>query len=146
MKYLLVVCVVLGLGVAQAPLYLGFGATLANTSPLPSVQVGGPVAQNVELRGTLDSLGIISVFGVDALYKFPVSGASLGGYVGGGPDAVLAFIGGDNFILGLHATVGLEYFTSSLGIYGELQPLIPVSGFNRAPVLGKLRVGVNFYF
>ena len=109
-------------------------------------ELGGPVAQSVKLRGTLDSLGIISVFGIDALYKFLVSGASLGGYIGSGPDAGLAFIGGDNLILGLHATAGLEYFTGELGIYDELQPLIPILGFNSAPVLGKLRAGVNFYF
>ena len=144
---LLILITILGLSSVQAQeSYVGVGATLADFwFPMPSVQVGGPVAQ-MEVRGTLSSILSFNDFGLDILYRFPISDAPLAGYVGGGPNAGLVFFGGGDLILGLRATAGLEYFTGNIGIYGELQPVIPISGFNGVPVFGSLRTGVNFYF
>ena len=152
-KWLLGLIIVSGLGVTQAQTYLGIGATLVDFSlPLPNVQIGGKVAQNVEVRGTLDSTLAFNVLGLDALYPFAVSGTPLEVYVGGGPDLVWIFSGGEPF-LGVHVTVGLEYLLGvdvsgigNLGLYGELQPLFPLLGTEGLTSLVKARAGVNFCF
>lgn len=147
-KWLLSVLAVLGLGVVQAQeSYFGVGAALGNlVIPLLSVQAGGPVVENVEVRGTLDSVLFVNDLGLDVLYTFAISDGPLEGYVGGGPDLVWIFVGNGGPFLTAHATAGLEYLTGNLGVYGEAQALLPVSVLNAALVPGKLRFGVNFYF
>lgn len=125
---------------------IGVGATLANgVIPLLGVQVGGPVAEHLEVRGTLESVFFITDIGLDLLYTFPVFGVLLEGYIGGGPDLIPLFINSSELWTAVHATAGLEYLTGSVGIYGKLQPLLPLFGVG-APVFVKARAGVNFYF
>jgi len=146
-RWLLPLFAMLCLSSTQAQSYFGVGASVVNLFiPLPSVQVGGPVAERVELRITLDSVLVINDLGLDVLYTFPIPDAPLKGYVGGGPDVVWVLIAGGRPFLAAHATAGLEYLTDNLGIYGELQPLLPVLGTEGTPVFLKLRAGVNFYF
>jgi hypothetical protein len=124
------------------------GSVLTNftdgAAPLFSVQVAGPVAETLELRGTLDTLLFLSILGADLLYPFAVS-PTLKGYVGGGADFAYIFIPGlaAGGTLTLHATAGLEVRTGGLGFYGEVQPYTLLS----APLVAlKARSGVNFYF
>ena len=132
-------------GQAQSS-YVGVGAALTNgVIPLFGIQVGGPVAEQLEVRGTLDSVFFVTDLGLDLLYTFPVSGTTLEGYIGGGPDVIPLFINSSELWLAVHATAGLEYLTGSVGIYGELQPLLPFFGVG-ATVFIKTRAGVNFYF
>lgn len=112
--------------------------------PLLGLQLGGPVTERLELRGTLDTLLIASNIGADLLYPFAVS-EDVRGYIGGGADFIYLVIPelayGSSF--GLHATAGLEYLTGAVGFYGEVQPYILLSSPIRAL---KARAGVNFYF
>lgn len=64
-------------GLAQAQErsgYVGFGVSYATFTgvipnyPAPSLQVGGPVSDALELRGTLESLLVVSNIGLDLLY------------------------------------------------------------------------------
>lgn len=148
-QWFLAMVAVLCLGVSQAQgSYAGVGVSLlTNFSdgavPLLSLQFGSQVAENLELRGTLDTLLIASNVGADLLYPFSVS-EDVQGYAGGGVDFIYLFIpgvaGGSSF--GLHATAGLEYLTGTVGLYGEVQPYALLS----APILAlKARFGVNFY-
>lgn len=108
------------------------------------MQAGGPVAETLELRGTLDTVLLLSILGADLLYPFAVS-PTLEGYAGGGADFAYLFVSGlaAAGTLMLHATAGLEVRSGGLGIYGEVQPYTLLS----APILAlKARFGVNVYF
>ena len=140
----------LALGVGQAQeSYFGVGGTVVTNfaggaAPLLGLQLGGPVADDLELRGTLDTLIFLSNLGLELLYTFEVS-PDVKGYAGGGGDFVYLFLpdllseGG----FALHGTAGLELRTGTVGFYGEVQPYTLVV----APTLAlKARTGVNFYF
>ncbi|CAA9583911.1 MAG: hypothetical protein AVDCRST_MAG86-3491 [uncultured Truepera sp.] len=148
--WLLSVLAVLGLGVAQAQeSYFGVGASVLTNftdgaAPLLNLQFGGPVADTLELRGTVDTLLFLSNLGADLLYAFDVS-PEVEGYAGGGVDFAYIFIPGlaAGSAFALHGTAGLEYRTGAVGLYGEVQPY----GLLSAPILAlKARVGINFYF
>lgn len=141
---------ILCFGGAQAQgSYFGIGASVLTNftdgaAPLLSLQVGGPVAETLELRGTVDTLLFLSNLGADLLYTFDVS-TEVEGYVGGGVDFAYIFIPGlaAGSTFALHGTAGLEYHTGAVGLYGEVQPY----GLLSAPALAlKARAGVNFYF
>lgn len=149
-RWVLTTLVLLSLGMSQAQgSYVGIGASvLTNFSdgaaPLLSLQVAGPVAETLELRGTLDTLLFLSVIGADLLYPFAVS-PTLKGYAGGGADFAYIFLPGlaAGGTVTLHATAGLEARSGDLGLYGEVQPYALLS----APIVAlKARFGVNFYF
>jgi len=149
-RWVLTTLVLLSLGASQAQgSYVGFGASvLTNFSdgaaPLLSLQVGGPVTETLELRGTLDTLLFLSNFGADLLYAFSLS-PEIEGYAGGGADFAYIFIPGlaAASTFALHATAGLEYRPGRVGLYGEVQPYALTS----APIVAlKARFGVNFHF
>jgi hypothetical protein len=108
--------------------------------PLLSVQVGGEVAPDIVLRGTLDTLIIAHLLSADVTYRFPLEEAtSL--YAGGGLDLLLITFMGMGAAVGLHGVLGLEYRPDRLGFFGEVQPLFAFGGTFGV----RLRGGVNFY-
>lgn len=128
-------------------LRLGGVFSAAGPAPFAELQVGGPVAENVELRAAGLPLVLVNVLQLDLLYTWGVSDM-LKGYAGGGPDVLaLAFTDGPAF--GVHGTAGLEYRPGgALGLFAEVQPVYlingPYSGFDT--FFGKLNLGVNLHF
>lgn len=150
-QWVLSLLAVLGLGVGYAQeSYVGVGgAVLTNfadgAAPLLGLQVGGPVTETLELRGTLDTLLFLSNLGADLLYAFDVS-PEVEGYAGGGVDFAYIFIPGlaAGSTVALHGTAGLEFRTGSVGFFAEVQPILTLE-----PVrLGytKVRSGINVHF
>lgn len=134
-------------GGVGADLFIGGGFAV----PLPSFQLGTEIAPHFELRGSLVTIFLISILGVDALYTYSTPDSALRYYVGGGPDLVLLFnIGDPNsgpfpFLFAAHATAGLEYRHNELiGLYAEGQPFL-IFGGDLTPGV-RLRSGVNFHF
>jgi hypothetical protein len=87
------VLLVLGMSHAQGS-YVGIGGSVITASadgifPLLGLQVGRPVAETLELRGTLDTLLFLSTLSAD-LYPFAVS-PTLEGCAGGGADFAFLF-------------------------------------------------------
>lgn len=115
--------------------------------PFAELQVGGPVADNVELRVSVLPLVLANVLQVDLFYTKQLSEA-LRGYTGGGADVLLvAFTEGPSFAV--HATAGAEsQLGSGIGLFGEVQPIYivnaPYTGFGS--FFGKLALGINFHF
>lgn len=125
-----------GLRLAYTPIDF-FGTQL----PLFGFQLGVSVADNLELRGTLDTVVLLSFAQVDLLYSVGFSD-DLRGYVGGGPDVTFV----DLFrypSAAVHGTAGLEYRTGRVGLFAEAQPILPLPDLR---TLFKLGAGVNFYF
>ncbi len=134
--------------------YFGIGVSYATYTggdpnyPLPSIQVGGPISETLELRGTLESIAIISNLGLDLLYPVMLEDADARFYLGGGANSrFFAYypIGFD-----LRLILGGEYFfessSSSLpsGLFGETR--IYFRGLlNGFPTL-EGRVGLNLPF
>jgi hypothetical protein len=88
------VLLVLGMSHAQGS-YVGIGGSVITASadgifPLLGLQVGGPVAETLELCGTLDTLLFLSTLGADLLYPFAVL-PTLEGCAGGGADFAFLF-------------------------------------------------------
>lgn len=147
---LLILMAVLSLSTVQAQeRYFGVGASVLTNFvdgvfPLLSLQLGGSVADKLELRGTLETLLLISNAGVDLLYTFPVA-EEVRGYAGGGADLFFIVLPGVTADLapGAHGTVGLEYPTGNVRFYSEIQLYLLLA----LPVpIPKFRAGVNFYF
>lgn len=123
--------------------------------PLPALQLGFSIFDNVELRGSFLTLLIVNFLQVDVLYTHHLSDTfraygGVGGDLGG-----IAFIEGGG-VVGVHATAGLEFqLGSGIGLFGEVQPLYilqspdyllsgePNSGLG---FFGKLNAGINFHF
>ena len=148
----LFICLVTSSVQAQRGSYFGIGATYTTSSGvsparnvLPSIQVGGLISDSLELRGTLESLVIVSNLGLDVLYPVTLENAAARLYLGGGVSShFFAYLpmGFD-----LRLVLGGEYFfkatTSPLliGLFGEAR--IYSSGlFYGSPTL-EGRVGVN---
>lgn len=134
--------------------YFGIGASYAASIPVvigdlrPHLQVGGPIAANVELRGTLTSLLVQSTLGLELLYapKLATENARL--YVGGGLMTRFYFYAPDGFYL--DAIVGGELYPESgpnslpLGFFGELRTG-PLTLFQGSPYFYlEARAGINF--
>lgn len=128
-------------------LQLGGVLSSSGVAPFAELQVGGPVAENVELRAAGLPLILINVLQLNLLYTWGLSEA-MRGYVGGGPDVLaLAFTDGPAF--GVHATAGAEYRPGgALGLFAEVQPVYLVSGpyIGFDTFFGKLNLGVNLHF
>ena len=148
----LLVTLSLGFGWAQKS-YYGFGGTalislgdVTEFGFLAGLQLGGPVAYGLELRGSLDTALIASDIGVDLLYPFAVS-ADTRGYAGGGAHFLhLVFATPDSYgnTFGLHGTAGLEYRTGdTTGLYSEVRPYLLLGD---TLIAVKVRAGVNLYF
>lgn len=140
----------LSLASAQRPeSFVGVGATnlsLTNLFPVLSVQLGGPVAPNVEVRGVLETILIGNLLGADVNFV-PKLSDELSLAFGGGPHFTLvAAAGGGGAGFGAHAQGGVVYRPNGggVGIYGELRPTIL---YLASPTLDlQLRLGANFYF
>ena len=139
---------------AQHP-YVGANLTLLTdgryTSPLFGVQVGVPLGSRLELRGAFETVVLGSSLSADLLYRAPFN--TLDVYFGAGPEVLFAPgatitpaqrtpLGYAN--AGLHAAAGLELRTGSVGIFGEVQPILTL----RPARLGytKVRSGINVHF
>lgn len=116
----------------------------STVTPLPGLQLGGPIADNVELRASGLLLVFVNFLQVDVLYTQPLSD-TLRGYGGVGGDVALTNFFGTSLDFGVHATAGVEYqLGSGIGLFGEVQPLFVLSG--PLPLLGKLNLGINFHY
>jgi hypothetical protein len=145
-KAVLVLFVLLALSCAQAQdSYFGLHGDVVLGSPvipIPGLQLGGPIADNVELRVSGLLLGYVNFLQVDVLYTQPLSD-TLRGYGGGGGDVALAIVFGTSLDFGVHATAGVEYqLGSGIGLFGEVQPILVLPGI----FLGKLNLGINFHY
>lgn len=128
--------------------------SLSPVIPLPGLQFGGPVLDDVELRVSLHTLLLATLFQADVLYTQNVS-ETLRVYGGAGGDAGAFAFYDDGSLFGVHATAGLEYQPGPVGFFAELQPLYilhappyllsgdPNSGLG---FFGKLNLGINFHF
>lgn len=159
-RWLCTVVAVFGLGLALAQAqnvgqaresYYGFGPTglvtlgdFTEFGFLLGLQLSGPVAASLELRGTLDTVLIASNIGVDLLYPFAMS-VDTRAYAGGGAD-FFHFVFPDpeyGNAFGLHGTAGLEFYNGNTGLYSEVQPYLLL---DRTLFAIKVRAGVNVYF
>ncbi len=127
-------------------LYVGGGATLS--SPGLSAQFGVGLPGGLELRAVVFTAGDLSPTsaGVDFLYNvtLPLSRICLGAggdaFFAGTPDGGAE---ATKQTLGLHATGGTELRLGSVGVFGEVQPVLrlePLEGYLRT------RVGLNLHF
>ena len=148
-QFLLTFLALLALSCAQAQSSY-FGLRLGYTPldflgiqlPLFGLQYGGPVANNLELRGTLDTIYLFSFAQADLLYSVGFSD-DLRGYLGGGPGVI--FVGLFEVPdAEVHGTAGLEYRTGSVGFFAEAQPIFPLPDLQYP--LFKLGAGINFRF
>lgn len=131
--------------------YVGFQLSgiisSSGAAPFAELQVGGPVADHVELRVSGLPLVLVNVLQADLLYTEQLTEA-LRGYAGGGADVLLvAFTEGVSFAV--HTTAGVEsQLGSGIGLFAELQPIYllnaPYTGFGS--FFGKLATGVNVHF
>lgn len=129
--------------------YVGVGLTnltVVNIFPVLSGQLGGPVAENLEAKVTLETILIGTLLSVDLLYTAKLDDeVSL--YLGAGPNVAVIFAaGGGGLGLGGHVEGGVLYRPggSNVGLYAALRPLVL---FAENPQLDlHPRLGVNFYF
>lgn len=152
-RWLIILLMVCGFSSARAQEgYFGVGTALfTNFSggfsvfPTLAFQGGCLIANDLELRATLDTVFIGSDLGVDLLYTFEIPNASLKGYIGGGPDLFFVFFGGGAF--GLHGTFGVETVSASTRFFAEVQPIYTSNLFTEGGgVVLKVRTGVNLPF
>lgn len=130
-RFLPALLAALMLSCAQAQTsYVGFhlSAVTSTTgvSPFGSLQVGVPVADNVEVRLSGLPLLLLNAIQLDALYTGKFSEA-LRGYAGGGVDGFQSsFPGG--LASAVHATFGVESLLGSgIGLFAEAQPIFVLS-------------------
>jgi hypothetical protein len=151
-KTIIILCIVFAPAMAQNT-YVGIGGSLlfmpdVGAFPLPSIQVGGEIADTVELRATLDSLIFASLIGVDALFTDSLPDTKARFYLGGGVTAFIFTLGqfsGSAF--GLRTPLGLEFYTmpeQQFGIYAEALPMLFFA--RDTSFLATLRAGLNFHF
>jgi hypothetical protein len=130
--WMVFLCFCMGLVEAQERgSYVGFGVSYATFSglvpnyPQPSLQVGGPISETLELRGTLESLLITGNLGLDILYPLALSAPDARLYAGGGVNTRLYFYYPDGF--DLCGVVGGEYFPATepeaepIGVFAEVR-------------------------
>ena len=150
----LLVCLAVGGAQAQERgSYFGIGAAystdfgiVSNIGLFPSFQVGGPVSDALELRGTLETIVGTSNLGLELLYPVELKGTDAQLYLGGGANSRFFFYLPVRFEL--HLVLGGEYFfnsgadSSPLGLFGEAR-IYSLGLFYGSPTL-EGRVGVNF--
>lgn len=141
--------------------YVGFQlsaiASSSGLSPFADVQVGGPVADHVELRLSGVPLVIANFLQVDLLYTKGLSEA-LRGYVGGGADVLPFSFPRAGLGSAVHATAGVEYeLGGGIGLFAEAQPTLVLNAPDRdfadffgnagsATFFVALALGVNVHF
>jgi hypothetical protein len=132
-------------------MYVGAGLSLpiifnAGVIALPGFQVGGEIAEHVELRGVLETVIVANLIGLDVLYTDVIPDTNARWYAGGGVSTLIVAVeqaGGIGF--GLRTPIGAEFFITpeqNMGIFAEAQPNIFFGG----GFLLNLRAGVNFHF
>jgi hypothetical protein len=143
-------------------LYVGGVTSSSGVTPFGGVQVGGPVADNVELRLAGLTILLATVFRLDVLYTQPLA-ETLRGYAGGGGSVFQAAFaegggGRDGRALSVHATAGVEADVGfGVGLFAEVQPTYVLSAPDgdveillgnegAATFFGTLAVGVNVHF
>jgi hypothetical protein len=122
--------------------------------PLAGLQGGVPLTDDLELRGTLDTDGLVKYLQGDLLYSGRLS-QGLKGYVGVGLDTVLfAFVSDTDLgrpSFGVHGTLGTEYRTGEVGLFTEVQSGFLFNTLRQTldtlqnPFL-KLTTGIKLYF
>lgn len=132
-------------------------ASSSGVAPFGAVQLGGPIAENVELRLSGLTIILATVFQLDLLYTQPLT-ETLRGYAGGGGNVFLAAFAEDGVALAVHATAGVEADVGSgFGLFAEVQPTYVLNAPDEAAALllgnegaatffGALTVGVNVHF
>ena len=126
--------------------FVGGGLSLYGFLPMLSVQAGVDIAQNVTLRGNLDSLILVNVLSGDLLYTFPETPFL---YAGGGPDMIVLLnpppeSGYPNVFFGLHGTLGVQLHQEAGAYFFELQPALGFLDASQRYV--KFRAGFDYYF
>lgn len=132
--------------------YVGFGVSYASYTgivpnyPMPSLQVGGPLERGLELRGTLESLLIVSNIGLDVLYPIELTAAD--GWLYGGLGGNLRFFALYPSNFDLREVLGGEFplagETEPVNLFTEVR--IYLRGlFAGFPTL-EGRAGINFPF
>lgn len=141
--------------------YVGFQlsaiASSSGVTPFAEVQVGGPMADHVELRLSGVPLVIANFLQIDLLYTQGLSEA-LRGYVGAGADVLPFSFPRAGLGSAVHATAGVEYgLGSGIGLFAEAQPTFvlnaPDTDFadffgnaGSATFFATLALGVNVHF
>lgn len=138
-------------------------ASSSGVTPFGGVRVGGPVADNLELRLTGLTVVLANVLQFDVLYTQPLT-ETLRGYAGGGGGVfgVVLFEGGtgdrDGRAFTVHATAGVEADVGfGVGLFAEVQPTYVLGAPDRdietlfgnegaATFFGALALGVNVHF
>lgn len=134
-----------GLGTSKAQVqdaYFGFGIAYDSASallgyPNPSLQIGGPLTETLEIRGTLESLLVVSDLGLEVLYPFALS-PDIRLYAGGGINVPFFFFYPDGFVV--RSVFGGEYFLEPVGLFAEVRLAWRLGG--RVP-FPQGRLGVN---
>lgn len=119
------------------------------TLPLVGVQLGTPLVDNVELRGSFSTILAANFAEVDIFYTQPLTDM-LRGYSGVGVSYGGALL--DTYLFySVHATVGVEqHLGSGIGLFGEVQPVFVLAGpfqsYGVEPFMWKLNAGINFHY
>ena len=117
--------------------YVGLGLSLpivfdVGVVALPGFQVGGEIAEHVELRGTLDTVIVANIIGLDVLYTDGIPDTNARWYAGGGMSTlIVAFAQAGGIGFGLRTPIGAEFFITpeqNIGIFAEAQPNIFFGG------------------
>ncbi len=111
--------------------------------PLPGLQYGGKIDNNLEFRVSFESLIAVSSLSTDILYIEALAENNSRYYLGGGGDIlilVIPWISGA-LPIAIHATAGYEQLYDKTGVFAELQPLITFGG-----IALKTKAGINFHF
>ena len=160
--FLLVLLAFLTLSCAQAQSsYAGFHLSAVTSatgiSPFAELQVGGPLADNVELRLSGLPLVVFNLLQVDLLYTEQISEA-LRGYAGGGADMLQNCLFTSGLAFAIHATAGVEsQLGSGIGLFAEAQPTFVLNAPDEdvalfygnagsATFFVTLALGINLHF
>lgn len=161
-RFLLVLLASLTLSCTQAQSsYVGFHLSAVTSatgiSPFGGLQVGGPLADNVELRLSGLPLVVFNLLQVDLLYTEELSEA-LRGYAGGGVDMLQYSFFTSGLAFAVHATAGVEsQIGSGIGLFAEAQPTFVLNAPDEdvslffgnagsATFFVTFALGLNFHF
>lgn len=145
---ILIIVLVLSMSIAVAQeSYFGLSTSIiispVGAIPLPGIQFGTEISDNLEFRVSFESLLVVSLLSADILFIEELPDETARYYFGGGPDILLLatpWLSGA-LPMGLHATGGYEYLFDNIGIFSELQPLITFGG-----IAVKAKAGLNIHF
>jgi len=141
--------------------YVGFHVSgivsSSGVSPFAELQIGGPIADHVELQLSGLPVVLFNLLQVDLLYTRQLSEA-LRGYAGGGADVLLFSLFEEGSAFAVHATAGVESgLGGGVGLFAEVQPTFVLNApdadyalffgnAGSATFFGTLALGVNIHF